>query len=77
MRGDLPAAACRLLETCTVRTHIQPQHGDIGARFASTVVKAVKIAGVEYPSVIEASRQLRIDRSTIRRMIDRGEAKYA
>ena len=36
MKGDLPAAALRLMSSATVRTHIRTQEDNIAARFAST-----------------------------------------
>ena len=76
MKGDLPAAAVRLLSCCTARTHERP-HNAYAERLSSNNVRPVRIGHITYESLVEASRQLRKSRETIRRMIERGEAKYA
>ena len=76
MKGDIPAAALRLMSSCRVSVHervMQPY----AERLSSNNVRPVRIGHITYESLVEASRQLRKSRETIRRMIERGEAHYA
>lgn len=76
MKGDLHPAAMRLSAALPSTTHVQ-QFGEHAARNSVNNFKRVIIDGVQYDSITEASRQLRKCREIIRKMIIRGEARYA
>ena len=85
MKGDLPPAAFRLLNVLPVRTHIAPEpeargYGRPGKgtraetdRFGS---KGIRFRGVEYASITEALRKLRVGYRTLCTWIDSGDASY-
>ena len=75
MRGDLPAAACRLLECLPVRTHEQSRD-DYEDRLSANNFRRVQIGAVRFESLTEAGRQLGKSRTSVRNMIARGEAHY-
>ena len=70
MRGDIPAAAFRLLNTLPVRTIEKKEERSYVGN-----CKRVRINGKAYPSVIEAAEALGCNRDTIRRMLNSGEAE--
>lgn len=75
MKGDIPLAAFRLLSSNTliVRTHERKSYVRLQA---STTSDPIKVGGVTYESIAEASRQLGYSRGKLRKMIERGKASY-
>lgn len=69
------AAHLRLLSTLPVRTHEQSSRPP--AERGGHQPRALVIERTHYESVAEAARLRHCARDTIRRMIDRGEARYA
>lgn len=87
MRGDIPAAAFRLLTQLPIRTHeaafqekkrkqfrLRPEGQKILDGRGRK--KRVRVWGREFDSQIQASERLKISIPRIRRMIKRGEAQY-
>lgn len=77
MKGDIHPAAFRLLCGLPSRTHQQqlsPEDGRM--RHCANHVRAIRVRGVLYESVTEASRQLGRSREAIRSMVARGSAEY-
>ena len=70
MRGDIPEAAYRLLTALPVRTVEKKEERSYAGN-----CKRVRINGKAYPSVIEAAQALGINRDTVRRMLNSGEAE--
>ncbi len=76
MRGDLPAAALRLIACApAVRTHVRTPE-TYAERLSANNLRAVRIGRVTYESLTEAGRQLGFSRGKVRLMIDKGEAAY-
>lgn len=77
MKGDLPAAAFRLLGMLPVRTHERPQYTKPssfrGNRYGR---RPVLIDGVEYDTIRDARRVLGIGYEAFYGMIDSGKARY-
>ena len=74
MRGDLPPAACRLMQSLPVRTHERDYVRHVqGSKAPPKVI----INHRTYASVMDAARTLGKDRNVIRRMLKIGTARYA
>lgn len=95
MKGDVPAAAVRLLCACPVRTHSVPDErqrvglkpgqrpSNLGKSRVVTGVgrggnqgKRIVVDGVEYPSIKDARRKLRVGSHGIRQLKFSGRLKY-
>ena len=84
MKGDLPAAAFRLLTALPVRTHTQfvPQQRAALRRYLKRAAPAIGTArpvrykGRTYASITEAKRKIRCSPSTLYHMLDTGKASY-
>lgn len=76
MKGDIPAAALRLMACCrsTIHERTAPNYE---SRLSANNMRAVRINGCVYESLADAGRRLRKSRGAIRLMIDKGLAKYA
>ena len=83
MRGDLPPAAFRLLNTLPVRTHVAPDRTPrqsavigFGRGNGQANIKPLRVNGVVYPSINAAIRDLRISFDALKRLIRNGQAEY-
>ena len=82
MRDDLHPAAVRLLASLPVTEHRQrepdgrKQVGKPRSRYHGGERKAVRIKGVEYASMKEARRKLKLGAKRIQTMLDIGTAEY-
>ncbi len=82
MRDDLHPAAVRLLASLPVTEHRQREpdqrklRGIARATYAGEPRKPVRINGVEYVSMKEARRVLKIGAKRIQTMLDTGVAEY-
>ncbi len=81
MRDDLPEPAVRLLASLPVTTHTQPEPdqrrlGKPKNTYPGEPRKPVRIKGVEYASLKEARRVLRIGAKTLQAWVDTGMAEY-
>ena len=78
MKGDLPQAAFRLLQSCTVRTHERPAFVQPPtARGNKYGRRPVIINGVHYESIRAARTALGIGYERFYEMLDKGKARYA
>lgn len=84
MRGDIPAAAFRLLNALPVRTHEarqrvymtgQPRGDKPGSTGRMTARQGLRIKGVEYESITDARQKIKCSFKTLHKMIERGEAE--
>ena len=84
MRGDIPAAAFRLLNALPVRTHEarprvymagQPRGDKPGSTGRMTARQALRIKGVEYESISDARVKLKCSFKTLHKKIASGEAE--
>ena len=73
MRGDIPAAALRLVCELPVRTH---ERTFIRHVQGSKAPPPVVVEGAEYPSVAAAARELRKSRGFVRGLLRKGKARY-
>lgn len=80
MKGDLPAAAYRLLATLPVRTHLRPMprdHYNSGPRDdPSPLRKRIRIGDTVYDSITEARKAQKCSMGSIYKMLARMEATY-
>jgi len=74
MRGDIPAPAFRLSCALPVRTNERRYIQQVpGPKNQPHVI----VGGVEYTSIYQASLKIGKARATIKRMIEKGKARYA
>lgn len=83
MRGDIPAAAFRLLTTLSVRTHCAPEpvpriqiRRNPGDELLRIAKRKVFIRGRLFDSIAEAKKELRMGSQTIRKMVEKGQARF-
>lgn len=69
MTGDLPAAALRLMASCTVRTHLRDESRRGRIYHSGQSRGEVIICGRKFASINEAARTLHRSDHTIRRWL--------
>ena len=85
MKGDIPAAAFRLLTQSTVRTHYAPEpsprhYGKPGKGVRAETdqygSRAIRFRGITYPSITVALKKLRVGYKTLNNWLDNGTAQH-
>ena len=83
MKGDIPEAAFRLMQSLPVREHHAPQPQEpnyyrkrVDVKPHDSRPKPIKVRGKVYSSITEARRVLRVATTTIHTWLDTGRAEY-